>query len=115
MADTHTVFAQRLIPGTQRDSLHVLDGLIANQTGIQPEMVSTDTAGASEFVFARAWALGYRWAPRLADSPDQRLWHIDGHPTTTRPRAGPEPHQHPPDRRELRRELPTHRVPTHRH
>jgi hypothetical protein len=27
------VFAQRLIPGTQRDSLHILDGLIANQTG----------------------------------------------------------------------------------
>lgn len=48
MPGTHTVFAQRLIPGTQRDSLHVLDGLIANQTGIQPEMVSTDTAGASE-------------------------------------------------------------------
>ncbi|MFY9926792.1 MAG: Tn3 family transposase [Streptosporangiaceae bacterium] len=79
MADTHTVFAQRLIPGTQRDSLHVLDGLIANQTGIQPEMVSTDTAGASEIVFALAWALGYRWAPRLADLPDQRLWRIDRH------------------------------------
>ena len=42
MADTCTVFAQKLIPGTQRDSLHVLDGLLANQTGIQPEMVSTD-------------------------------------------------------------------------
>ena len=73
MADTHTVFAQRLIPGTQRDSLHVLDGLIANQTGIQPETVSTDTAGASEIVSARARALGYRWAPRQADSPDQQL------------------------------------------
>ena len=77
MADTYTVFAQKLIPGTQRDSLHVLDGLLANQTGIQPEMVSTDTAGASEIVFALAWALGYRWAPRLADLPDQRLWRID--------------------------------------
>jgi TnpA family transposase len=77
MADTYTVFAQKLIPGTQRDSLHVLDGLLANQTGIRPEMVSTDTAGASEIVFALAWALGYRWAPRLADLPDQRLWRID--------------------------------------
>ncbi len=77
MADTYTVFAHKLIPGTQRDSLHVLDGLLANQTGIQPEMVSTDTAGASEIVFALAWALGYRWAPRLADLPDQRLWRID--------------------------------------
>ena len=77
MADTYTVFAHKLIPGTQRDSLHVLDGLLANQTGIQPEMVSTDTAGASEIVFALAWALGYRWAPRLADLPGQRLWRID--------------------------------------
>ncbi len=33
MADTYTVFAHKLIPGTQRDSLHVLDGLLANQTG----------------------------------------------------------------------------------
>ncbi len=38
---------------------------------------TTDTAGASEIVFAPAWALGYRWAPRLADLPDQRLWRID--------------------------------------
>ncbi len=36
-----------------------------------------DTAGASEIVFALAWALGYRWAPRRADLPDQRLWRID--------------------------------------
>ena len=79
MADTYTVFAQKLIPGTQRDSLYVLDGLLANQTGIQPEMVSTDTAGASAIVFALAWALGYRWAPRLADLPDHRLWRIDPH------------------------------------
>ena len=84
MADTYTVFAQKLIPGTQRDSLHVLDGLLANQTGIRPEMVSTDTAGASEIVFALAWALGYRWAPRLADLPDQRLWRIDPDPATAR-------------------------------
>ena len=74
---SYTVFAQKLIPGTHRDSLYVLDGLLANDTGIRPEMVSTDTAGASEIVFALAWALGYRWAPRLADLPDQRLWRID--------------------------------------
>ena len=80
MADTHIVFAQTLIPGTQRDSLYALDGLLANQTVIRPELVSTDTAGASEIVFALAWTLGYRWAPRLADLPDQRLWYLDTHP-----------------------------------
>ena len=79
IADTYTVFAQKLIPGTQRDSLYVLDGLIANQTGIRPEIVSADTAGASEVIFALTWALGYRWVPRLADLPDLRLWRIDRH------------------------------------
>ena len=34
-------------------------------------MVSTDTAGASEVIFALTWA--------LADLPDLRLWRIDRH------------------------------------
>ncbi len=42
-------------------------------------MVSTDTAGASEVTFAHTRALGYRWAPRLADLPDLRLWRTDRH------------------------------------
>ena len=33
-------------------------------------MVATDTADASEVTFALTRALGYRWAPRLADLPD---------------------------------------------
>jgi len=77
MADTHATFHQTLIPGTQRDSLYVLDGLMANQTGVRPDTVSTDTAGASEIVFALAWTLGYRYAPRLADLADHRLWRTD--------------------------------------
>lgn len=42
-------------------------------------MRSTDTAGASEVIFALTWTLGYRWAPRLANLPDLRLWRIDRH------------------------------------
>lgn len=77
MADTHSSFHQTLIPGTQRDSLYTLDGLVANKTTIKPDTVSTDTAGASEIVFALCWTLGYRYAPRLADLGDHRLWRID--------------------------------------
>ncbi|MGZ4729111.1 MAG: Tn3 family transposase [Acidimicrobiales bacterium] len=77
MADTHSTFHQTLIPGTERDSLYALDGLMANQTVLRPDTVSTDTAGASEIVFALAWALGYRYGPRLADLADHRLWVID--------------------------------------
>ena len=77
MADTHSSFHQPLIPGTQRDSLYTLDGLVANKTSIKPDTVSTDTAGASEIVFALCWTLGYRYAPRLKDLGDHRLWRID--------------------------------------
>jgi TnpA family transposase len=80
MADTHASFHQTLIPGTQRDSLYALDGLMANQTVLRPATVSTDTAGASEIVFALAWALGYRYAPRLADLADHRLWFMAASP-----------------------------------
>ncbi len=77
MADTHASFHQTLIPGTERDSLSALDGLMANQTVLRPRTVSTDTAGASEIVFALAWTLGYRYGPRLADLADHRLWRIN--------------------------------------
>jgi TnpA family transposase len=77
MADTHSSFHQTLIPGTQRDSLYTLDGLVANKTSIKPDTVSTDTAGASEIVFALCWTLGYRYAPRLKDLGDHRLWRTD--------------------------------------
>ena len=57
--------------------MHALDGLFANRTSVRPETVSTDTAGASEIVFAVAWTVGYRYAPRLADLADHRLWVTD--------------------------------------
>ncbi len=53
MADTHASFYQTLIPRTQRDSLLRARRLLANQTTVRPDTVSTDTAGASEIVFAR--------------------------------------------------------------
>jgi len=80
MADTHASFHQTLIPGTERDSLFALDGLMANQTVLRPGTVSTDTAGASEIVFALSWVLGYRYAPRLADLADHRLWFMASAP-----------------------------------
>ena len=112
MADTHPSFHQTLIPGTQRDSLYALDGLLANQTVVRPDTVSTDTAGASEIVFALAWTLGYRYAPRLADLADHRLWRID---TRRRlraaPRPGPKPRQHLAHHRPMGPDLPPHRLP----
>ncbi|AUH73085.1 hypothetical protein CAB17_14285 [Legionella sainthelensi] len=37
----------------------------------------TDTAGASEIIFAVFWLLGYQFSPRLADVGGSRFWIID--------------------------------------
>lgn len=66
-----------VVPGTVRDSLHILDGLLDLDGGQRPEMVATDTASYSDQVFGLFTLLGYRFSPRLAGLPDQRFWRID--------------------------------------
>ena len=66
-----------VIPGTLRDSLHLLNGLQDQQTDLEIVEIMTDTAGASEVVFALLWLLGYRFAPRLADIGSSTFWRIN--------------------------------------
>jgi TnpA family transposase len=63
-----------VIPGTMRDSLHILDTLLNLDAGPRPEMIATDTASYSDIVFGPFRLLGYRFSPRIADLADQRLW-----------------------------------------
>ena len=65
-----------VVPGTVRDSLHILDGLLDLDVGQRPEMVATDTASYSDQIFGLFTLLGYRFSPRLAGLPDQRFWRI---------------------------------------
>jgi TnpA family transposase len=63
-----------VVPGTVRDSLHILDTLLNLDAGPKPEMVATDTASYSDIVFGLFRMLGYRFSPRIADLSDQRFW-----------------------------------------
>ena len=63
-----------VIPGTIRDSLYILDGLLDIDLHHRPDMIATDTASYSDQVFGLFALLGYRFSPRLADLPDQRFW-----------------------------------------
>ena len=65
------------VPGTLRDSLYVLAGLLEQQTSLDPREIVTDTAGYSDTVFGLFWLLGYQFSPRLADLGDARLWRMD--------------------------------------
>jgi TnpA family transposase len=63
-----------VVPGTMRDSLHILDTLLNLDAGPKPDMVATDTASYSDIVFGVFRLLGYRFSPRIAGLSDQRFW-----------------------------------------
>ena len=65
------------VPGTIRDSLFILEGLLEQQTSLRPHEVMSDTAGYSDLVFGLFWLLGYQFSPRLADFGDARFWRMD--------------------------------------
>jgi TnpA family transposase len=78
-SDQFTGFHGIVIPGTLRDSLFILDGLLEHQTSLQPAQVMSDTAGYSDVIFGLFWLLGYQFSPRLADLGDARFWRLDPH------------------------------------
>jgi TnpA family transposase len=66
-----------VIPGTLRDSLFILAGLLEQQTSLEPREIMADTHGFSEVVFGLFSLLGFRFSPRLADLSDQRFWRLE--------------------------------------
>jgi TnpA family transposase len=70
-----------VVPGTLRDSLMILDGLLelAPPSDGGPTVIITDQASYSDQIFGLFWLLGYQFSPRPAGLPDQRFWRIDRH------------------------------------
>ncbi len=77
VSDRSTGFHGIVVPGTLRDSLFVLDGLLEHQTSLDPKEITSDTAGYSDVVFGLFSLLGYQFSPRLADAGEARFWRID--------------------------------------
>ncbi|MBX2838713.1 MAG: Tn3 family transposase [Gammaproteobacteria bacterium] len=77
VSDQYSGFHGIVIPGTLRDSIFVLEGLLEQQTGIRPTEIMTDTSGVSDMVFGLFWLLGYQFSPRLADAGEAVFWRID--------------------------------------
>ncbi|MCS4372918.1 Tn3 family transposase, partial [Klebsiella pneumoniae] len=77
VSDQYSGFHGIVIPGTLRDSIFVLEGLLEQETGLNPTEIMTDTAGASDLVFGLFWLLGYQFSPRLADAGASVFWRMD--------------------------------------
>ncbi len=76
-SDQFTGFHGIVIPGTLKDSIYILEGLLEQQTSLQPSELMADTAGVSNLIFGLFWLLGYQFSPRLADICETTLCRID--------------------------------------
>ncbi|WP_409468684.1 Tn3 family transposase [Streptomyces sp. HC307] len=77
LSDQYSGFNHIVIPGTRRDSLYLLDGILDQPTSLNPTEIATDTAGASEMIFGLFRLLGYQFSPRLADAGHTLLYRAD--------------------------------------
>ena len=57
-----------------RASTYVLDGLLHHESDLRIEEHYTDTAGFTDHVFALMHTLGFRFAPRIRDLDDTKLY-----------------------------------------
>ena len=69
--------ADRVLSGTPRDSLHLIDLIYSQDSGRRPEVIVTDTGSYSDIVFGLLHLLGFDYRPQLADLPDAKLWRVD--------------------------------------
>ena len=68
----------KIVSGTVRDSLHMVDVIFGLDGGDLPEIVVSDAGSYSDVVFGLLELLGISYRPALADLPDQKGWRIRG-------------------------------------
>ncbi len=74
ISDQYAPFYTRVISSTVRDATHVLDGLLYHESQLRIQEHYTDTAGFTDHLFALMHFLGFRFAPRIRDLRDKRLY-----------------------------------------
>ena len=74
ISDQYAPFHTKVINATVRDATHVLDGLLYHESDLRIEEHYTDTASFTDHVFGLMHLLGFRFAPRIRDLADKRLY-----------------------------------------
>ncbi len=74
IADQYAPFHTQVVNVGVRDSTYVLDGLLYHESDLRIEEHYTDTAGFTDHVFALMHLLGFRFAPRIRDLGDTKLY-----------------------------------------
>lgn len=74
ISDQYSPFSTKVVNVGIRDSTYVLDGLLYHESDLKIEEHYTDTAGFTDHVFALMHLLGFRFAPRIRDLADTKIY-----------------------------------------
>jgi TnpA family transposase len=74
ISDIWIPFYTQVIMCNMRQAPYMIDGLLYHNTRLEPREHYTDTHGYTDAIFAISHLLGIRFAPRIKDIPDMRLW-----------------------------------------
>jgi TnpA family transposase len=74
ISDQYAPFHTKVVNVGVRDSTYVLDGLLYHESDLRIEEHYTDTAGFTDHVFALMSLLGFRFAPRIRDLGEIKLY-----------------------------------------
>jgi TnpA family transposase len=74
ISDQYAPFSVKVVNVGVRDSTYVLDGLLYHESDLRIEEHYTDTAGFTDHVFALMHLLGFRFAPRIRDLCDTKIY-----------------------------------------
>ena len=74
ISDQYAPFSTKVVNVGIRDSTYVLDGLLYHESDLRIEEHYTDTAGFTDHVFGLMHLLGFRFAPRIRDLGDTKLF-----------------------------------------
>ncbi|MBD8641704.1 Tn3 family transposase [Sphingomonas sp. CFBP 13733] len=76
VTDRFTPFHTKVIAANAGEAAHVLDGLLDHESELVIREHATDTAGAVDHVFGLCHLLGFRFAPRIRDLNERRLYGL---------------------------------------
>lgn len=74
VSDQYAPFHSQLVNVGVRDATYVIDGLLHHESDLDIHEHYTDTAGFTDHVFALTHLLGFRFAPRIRDLAETRLY-----------------------------------------
>jgi TnpA family transposase len=80
LSDQFGPYHTKVITATANEAPHVLDGLLYHQSSLVINEHYTDTGGFSDHVFAMCRLLGFRFAPRIRDLKEKRIYLLPGTP-----------------------------------